>query len=88
MIATSPAQASTFTRGSLPSGVSEVGGIVLDLTGTNGTRVVTQAAASGLFQGLPANTPIVIGTQSGFTPTVISALGGGLSQASVRISLY
>lgn len=87
LIATSPAQASTFTRGSLPSGVSEVGGIVLDLTGTNGTRVVTQTAASGLFVGQP-NTQIVIGTQSGFTSAVISALGGGISQASVRISLF
>jgi hypothetical protein len=89
LIATSPAQASTFTRGSLPSGVSEVGGLVLDLTGTNGTRVVTQAAASGLFVGdSPSTNTLVIGTQTGFTPTVITALGGGISQASVRVSLY
>lgn len=88
LIATSPAQASTFTRGSLPSGVSEVGGIVLDLTGTNGTRVVTQTAASTLFTGFANVNPFTIGTQSGFSPTVITALGGGISQASVRISLF
>jgi len=89
LMATSPAQASTFTRGSLPSGVSEVGGIVLDLTGTNGTRVVTQAAANTLYTGTfsPVN-PITIGTQTGFSPSVIAALGGGISQASVRVSLF
>ncbi len=84
-----PAQASTFTRGSLPTDVSEVGGIVLDLTGSNGTRVITQAAASTLFVGnSPATNPLIIGTQTGFSPTVIAALGGGISQASVRVSLY
>jgi len=88
LLATSPAQASTFTRGSLPSGVSEVGGIVLDFTGSNGTRVVTQSAASSLFLGQPSTTPFTIGTQSGFSPAVIAALGGGISQASVRISLF
>jgi hypothetical protein len=88
LLVTSPAQASTFTRGSLPTGVSEVGGIVVDLTGTNGTRVVTQAAASGLFQGFASGSLLTIGTQSGFSPTVIAALGGGISQASVRVSLF
>ena len=90
LLVTSPAQASTFTRGSLPTGVSEVGGIVVDLIGSNGTRVVTQAAASGLFQGntSPTNNPLTVGTQTGFTPTVIAALGGGISQASVRVSLF
>ena len=89
LLATSPAQASTFTRGSLPAGVSEVGGIVVDITGSNGTRVVTQTAASGLFVGnAPATNPLTIGTQTGFTPAVIAALGGGISQASVRVSLF
>jgi hypothetical protein len=90
LLVTSPAQASTFTRGSLPTGVSEVGGIVVDLTGSNGTRVVTQAAASGLFRGntSPTTNPLTVGTQTGFTPTVIAALGGGISQASVRVSLF
>ena len=88
LIATSSAQASTFTRGTLPSGVSEVGGVVLDLTGANGIRVVTQTAASTLFVGFAPGNPLTFGTQSGFSPTVIAALGGGISQASVRISLF
>src|SRR4051812_14081315 len=49
---------STFTTTSptgggqaLPSGVTEVGGIVLDLVGTNGVRVVSQLPASSLYVG-------------------------------------
>jgi hypothetical protein len=92
-LANAPAQASTFTRtsltsaGALPGAVSEVGGIVVDLVGSNGTRVVTQAAASSLFQGFAPGNPLTIGTQTGFSPAVIAALGGGISQASVRLSL-
>jgi hypothetical protein len=94
LMTTTSAQATTFTRtsltsgGLLPSTVSEIGGVVVDLIGTNGTRVVTQAAASGLYTGtFSAVNPITIGTQTGFDQTVIDALGGGISQASVRISL-
>jgi hypothetical protein len=96
LIVAAPAQATTFTRtsltsqGLLPATVSEVGGIVVDLIGSNGTRVVTQAAASSLFVGQPpaASYPLLVGTQTGFTPSVIAALGGGISQASVRVSLF
>jgi hypothetical protein len=93
LLANTPAQASTFTRtsltsaGALPGAVSEVGGVVVDIVGSNGTRVVTQSAASSLFQGFAPGNPLTIGTQSGFSPTVIAALGGGISEASVRISL-
>jgi hypothetical protein len=94
--AVAPAQASTFTntsptsQGLLPGAVSTVGGVVVDLIGLNGARVVTQTAASGLYQGFSGAgvNPLTFGTQSGFTPSVIAALGGGISQASVRISLY
>ena len=94
------AHASPFTttspNGALPSGVTPVGGIVLDLVGTNGTRIISQVAASELFVGY-ANTgspsayqgnPMTIGIQSGFTSAVVAALGGGLSAAAVRITLY
>jgi hypothetical protein len=92
--AVAPAQASTFTntsptsQGLLPGAVSTVGGVVVDLIGLNGARVVTQTAASGLYQGFATGNPQIFGTQTGFTPAVIAALGGGISQASVRISLY
>jgi hypothetical protein len=95
LLVAAPAQATTFTRtsltssGLLPSTVSEVGGVVVDLIGSNGTRIITQAAASTLYTGsFSVVNPITIGTQTGFTPTVIAALGGGISQASVRISLF
>lgn len=95
------ASATPFTRnsptgGGLPGGVTEVGGIVLDLKGLSGTRVVTQLAASSLYVGF-ANSgtpvgqqgnPLTIGTQTGFNASVLAALGGGLSSASVRITLF
>jgi hypothetical protein len=89
------AQASTFTEKSpinggitIPSGVSSVGGIVLDLVGTNNNRVTTQLAASSLYRGFATGNPLSIGTQTGFTTSVIDALGGGLSQVGVRFTLF
>ncbi len=78
------------TGGTLPAAVTEVGGIVLDLTGSNGVRVVTQLAASSLFVGQPpaSQYPLLIGTQTGFNAGILSALGGGLSAASVRVTLF
>src|SRR3990167_5194195 len=78
------ASATTFTTTSppgcaLPSGVTQVGGVVLDLKGLNGTRVVTQAAASSLFVGYASTNPQVFGSQSGFSPAVVASLGGGLA---------
>ena len=95
------AHASTFTmtspnNGALPANLSSVGGIVLDLTGVNGVRVTSELAASSLFKGYSSTgtpvsyrgNPLTIGIQGGFSASVIAALGGGLSSASVRISLY
>jgi len=91
--AVSVAQASTFTNtspsgGVLPTGVSTVGGIVLDLTGANGTRVTSQLAASQLFVGFYSTNPGTIGTQTGFTSSVLNALGGGIQKAGIRFTLY
>lgn len=89
-LAMAPASASTLSptsAGTLPAGVSEIGGVVLDLVGTNGTRVVSQTAASELFVGFPSFTPIEIGTQTGFDASVTDLLGGGLAEAAVRITL-
>jgi hypothetical protein len=88
-----PASATVFTRtsptgGALPAAVTEIGGVVIDLTGLNGNRVVTQAPASSLFVGFAGANPFSFGSQSGFTPGVIAALGGGLLGASIRITLF
>lgn len=71
--------------GALPAGVSVVGGIVADLIGSNGVRIVSQLAAAGLYSGSPSTVNTVIGTQTGFNSTLF---GGGLASASFRVSLY
>jgi hypothetical protein len=88
------ASATTFTmtsptsEGLLPTGVTEVGGLVLDLVGTNGTRVVSQLAASSLYKGYFGTNPGLIGTQTGFDSSVTSELGGGIAEASLRLTVY
>ncbi|MFQ3616991.1 MAG: hypothetical protein SNJ57_16465, partial [Cyanobacteriota bacterium] len=74
--------------GALPSGVTIIGGIVLDLVGTNGQRVVAQLAASELYEGTVTTSQQLIGTQTGLTPTFINTLGGGLSRVAVRVTLF
>lgn len=74
--------------GALPSGVTIIGGIVLDLVGTNGQRVVAQLAASDLYEGTVTTREQLIGTQTGLTPTFINTLGGGLSKVAVRVTLF
>lgn len=84
-----PLTTTSPTGGALPSGVTAVGGIVADLTGTNGNRIVSQVAASTEFIGnAPAVSTFVFGTQSGFDASVVNQLGGGIASASFRISLY
>jgi hypothetical protein len=91
-----------FTRtsptagGALPAGVTEVGGVVLDLIGQNNVRVVSQLAASSLFQGFSNDgtpiayrgNPVTIGIQTGYTPAVVNALGGGLKEVALRMTLF
>lgn len=72
----------------LPASVSAVGGIVVDFIGLNGNRLVAQRAASGLFVGDPVGSPILIGSQSGFTSSLLATLGGGIAKAAFRVSLY
>ena len=72
----------------LPEGVTLVGGVVLDLVGANGVQVVSQLAARDLYVGYYSSEFGLIGTQEGFTPALIAALGGGLSEAAVRITVF
>lgn len=74
--------------GALPAGVTEIGGIVIDLLGSNGTKVVSQLAASELFVGFYGSNPGGIGTQSGFDNSIYGALGGGISEAAFRFTIY
>jgi hypothetical protein len=79
---------SLTSEGAVPTGVTEIGGIVVDLIGTNGTRVVSQLAASSLHVGYYSSNPGAIGSQSGFNSSVYGALGGGLAEASIRLTVY
>jgi hypothetical protein len=79
---------SLTSQGAVPGGVTEIGGIVVDLIGTNGTRVVSQLAASSLHVGYFNVNPGSIGSQSGFDSSVYGALGGGLAEASIRLTVY
>lgn len=86
------ASASTFTdtspvSGTLPSSVSTIGGVVLDLYGLNGTHVVSQLSATSLFVGYSYTNEFVVGVQSGFSSSIVNQLGGGLSSMAVRFTL-
>jgi len=72
----------------LPEEIGAVGGLVFDLVGLNGTRLVTQVDKDALFSGFFSTNPGSIGEQTGFTATELGALGGGLSQMAVRVTLY
>lgn len=78
------------TGGALPAGVTAVGGIVADLKGASGNRIVSQVAASTEYIGFPDSSayPLLFGTQNGFDSSIVSELGGGISSASFRITLY
>jgi hypothetical protein len=86
---------SLTARGLLPAGVTPVGGIVLDLIGVNGRRVVSQLPAARLFvgrfdSGTPGEfrgNPGTIGIQTGFSRAVLAALGGAIKEMSVRLTV-
>lgn len=79
--------------GALPDGVTAVGGIVLDLIGLNGVRVVAQLSAATLPNNLATGfnpsvgNPSPIGVLGGLSPEVLAQLGGGLSQMAVRMTV-
>lgn len=79
---------SPTTKGALPTGVTQVGGVVLDLVGLNGARIVSQLSAGSLYEGYSLTGTTPIGTQAGFTAATLKALGGGLAEVAVRITLW
>ena len=87
------AQATDFTRtspagGALPANITDIGGTVTDMVGLNGTRITGQLAAGQMFEGVYAGTPLTIGIQTGYTPAMLAALGGGIQAMSVRLTLW
>ena len=90
----SSALAAPFTTnspvgGELPSGITEVGGIVFDAIGTNGARVTSQLSADSLFTGFTGSVTgeIEIGSQAGYDDSILGVLGGGIMQLAIRVTL-
>lgn len=83
---------SPTTGGDLPTGVTAVGGIVLDLIGLNGVRVLVQIPAAQLFEGVFDEAEYggvgPIGVLGGLSPQVLAQLGGGLSEMAVRMTVH
>ena len=79
---TSPSGTNVVSRGA-----STIGGVVTELKGANGASVVSQLASSTLYYGFSTRLS-TIGTQTGFDAAIIAALGGGLSSASFRFTLF
>lgn len=88
--------ASVFTETSptgsgtaLPAFVTSVGGIVTDLVGRNGIRVVAQAPASTLFAGdaVGPNNTLMIGRQLGYGSSIVEQLGP-LAEVAFRFSVF
>ncbi|MBU2894081.1 PEP-CTERM sorting domain-containing protein [Colwellia sp. D2M02] len=85
--ATPMTSTSLTSAGTLSESVSTVGGVVFDLIGLNGTRVTSQLAASSLYVGYFDTEQGLIGTQNGWDNTVWGALGGGIAEAAVRLTV-
>lgn len=83
-----PQTTTSPTGGTLPAGVTKVGGLVVDLEGADGTRVVSQLSASQMYVGFADNNPLLFGTQTGYSPTILGALSGGILSAAFRITLF
>jgi VPDSG-CTERM motif len=103
LLALTSAYATPFTEtsptseGGVPTGVTAIGGIVLDIVGLNGARLVAQQSAGSLWVGYatttgnfgdPTTDPLVIGTQGGLTAGLLAQLGGGISELAVRMTLF
>lgn len=87
---------SPTSKGVLPTEITSVGGVVLDIVGENNTRVTSQLGASQLFRGYydrgnPKNyrgNPGTIGIDNNFTSSIIQQLGGGIKELAVRFTLF
>ena len=64
-----------------------VGGVIVDIIGTNGARIVAELSASQCAAGSASGGNFVFGTLSGFDSSIVTALGGGISKMAVRITL-
>ncbi|BAY65706.1 hypothetical protein NIES22_58130 [Calothrix brevissima NIES-22] len=87
---------SPTSKGVLPTEITSVGGVVLDLVGQNNTRVTSQLGASQLFRGYYhtgnpkayRGNPGTIGIDNNFTSSIIDKLGGGIKELAVRFTLF
>ena len=79
---------SPTSPGPLLSPITPVGGIVIDLFGASGGRIEAELGPRELFAGaIDPGTTGLLGVKSGFTPSVLDTLGGGLSAIGVRVTI-
>src|SRR5215831_6788809 len=87
--------------GLLGDAFSDMGGCIIDIVGLNGNRVTAQIAASRMFKGWvagyePTGWPLVppvppwkVMVEISFDgPGLVSKLGGGITKANFRVTLY
>lgn len=79
---------SPLSPGPLLSPITPAGGIVIDLLGASGGRIEAQLGPGELHQGaVDSGTPVDLGAKSGFTPSILDTLGGGLAGLAVRVTM-
>ena len=76
--------------GDLPSQFSVMGGCIVDIVGTNGHRWTGQISGQEMFSGwVQTSQPwLHIATIKVNPADVLAALGGGISAANIRLTLY
>lgn len=79
---------SPTSPGPLQSPITPVGGIVIDLFGASGGRIEAELGPGELFGGaIDPGTTGLLGVKSGFTPSILQTLGGGLSAIAFRVTI-
>lgn len=83
--------------GPLPSSIAALGGCIIDVVGVSGYRVTEEIAAATMFKGWvsgigsapdPTKIWLVVGTKSVSGSSLAGLLGGGITKANIRITLY
>lgn len=76
--------------GNLSNKFAVLGGCVIDIVGTNGKRVTAQISAGRMFKGwvFAGEAWKLVGSTSFDGAALTAALGGGISKANLRITLY
>ena len=73
--------------GPLGAQFSALGGVIIDVVGTNGQRLTAQIPAASMFKGWPGLAWQPVGSTTFDGATIEAALGGGIAKANLRVTL-